>query len=172
MDAIAQLRQDFQSAHGFLEGTIQGVDGERAHWTPPGVANPLGANYAHVAFAEDGMINGLIRKGAPLFASRFAGRTGVSAPPPQGGAWDAWAREVRVDLSALREYANAVYAETDGWLGSLAAGDLQTEVDLSMAGQGQQTVSRVLGILVGNSWMHCGEAACLKGLQGLKGYPM
>jgi hypothetical protein len=172
MDAIAQLRQDFQSAHGFLEGTIQDVTGEQAHWAPPGVANPLGANYAHVAFSEDGMINGLIRKGAPLFAARFAGRTGVSAPPPQNPPWDGWAREVRVDLSALREYANAVYAETDRWLATLEPEDLDAPVDLSMAGQGQRTVGWILGIIVGNSWMHCGEAACLKGLQGLKGYPM
>jgi len=45
-------------------------------------------------------------------------------------------------------------------------------LDLSALGLGQQPVRFVLNALVVNAAMHCGEVSCLKGIQGLKGYPM
>ena len=170
MDAVAQLRQDFKSAQNFLEGTIQGVSDEQARWKPPGAAHTIAVNYAHVAFSEDGIVNGLVRKGAPLFASRFAGKTGASEPPPPGPAWGDWSQSVQVELTALREYANAVFAETDAWLATARPEELAATVDMGPAGQ--WSVGTLLGVMVGNRWMHTGEISCLKGLQGAQGYPM
>ena len=170
MDAIAQLRQDFKSAQNFLEGTIQGVTDAQAHERPAGAAHTIAVNYAHVAFAEDGIVNGLVRKGAPLFAGRFAGKTGASEPPPPGPVWGDWSKGVRIEMGSLREYANAVFAETDAWLASAKPEELAATVDMGPAGQ--WTVSALLGVMVGNRWMHTGEISCLKGLQGLQGYPM
>jgi hypothetical protein len=53
-----------------------------AHWSPPGKAHPLGANYAHVVIGEDGVVNGMLKGEAPLFAATWAGKTGVSELPP------------------------------------------------------------------------------------------
>ena len=73
---------------------------------------------------------------------------------------------------AQRKYAQAVYAASDDFLASLRGKDLDRPVDLSALGLGKSTMLFVIhnGIL-GNGFTHCGEIACLKGLQGKKGYP-
>jgi hypothetical protein len=160
----------FQSMHEFLENTVADVTADQSGWQPPGKAHSIAANYAHVVFGEDGVVSGIIRGGAPLMATRFAGKTGASELPPRGFGWDEWARRVAVDLPALREYAGAVYAATDEYLGSISDADLERQVEMGQAGQ--MPVGRVLTIMMGNVAWHTGEIACLKGLQGAKGYPV
>jgi hypothetical protein len=174
VDSVSILRQQLKDAHGILEGTMQDVTSEQAHWSPPGIANPLGASYAHLVLSEDGIINGMLKKGAPLAATAWAGKVGISEPPPQNPAdpWNQWARRVQVDLSALRQYAQAVYAASDEYLASLKVEDLNQPLDLSAFGLGEQTVGWMLNnAVVGHVSNHCGEVSCLKGLQGVKGYP-
>lgn len=176
----ALFREQVAGATHQLEGTMQGVTPEQAHWFPPGKANPIGANYAHVVLGQDVLINGMLKGGAPLYATAWAGKIGVSEPPPGPDPkapgfpdWSAWARRVRVDLPALRKYAEAVYAASDVYLASLTDDDLARSVDLAMLGLGAMTVRQLLSAgVVGNALTHCGEISCLKGLQGLRGYPM
>jgi hypothetical protein len=169
MSQVAGLRMAFQLMHEFLEGTVADVTDDQAKWQPPGRANSVGANYGHVVFSEDGVINGMLRGGAPLMAGRFADKTGASEPPPRGFEWGEWAGRVKIEMPALREYANAVYASTDEYLASISDADLEREVD--MGPSGKWSVGRFLTIMMGNVAMHTGEIACLKGLQGTKGYP-
>ena len=169
MGATDQLRAAYKSAHEFLEGTVADVTAEQAQWQPPGKANPIGAEYAHVLFSEDGVLGAMIGGGAPLMAGRFAGKTGASAPMPQPPNWGDWARTVKVDLAAMREYAHAVYAQTDEVLARLTEADLAREVEF---GPGKMPVSMVLTIMANNVAWHTGEISCLKGLQGAKGYPV
>jgi hypothetical protein len=79
---------------------------------------------------------------------------------------------VKVDLPALRKYAQAVYAASDEYLASLTDDDLNRPVNLSALGLGESTVGYVLtnGAL-GNAFSHSGEISWLKGLQGKRGYP-
>ena len=99
-----------------------------------------------------------------------AGRTGfVTSPPPVG--WDSWAREEKVELATLRDYAQAVYAATDAYLATLTDDALSRPVDMSEVGMGEQPVAAVIGLALLNGALHCGEISCLKGLQGLTGYP-
>ena len=174
MDAVASLREQFKHQHGILEGTMQDVTADQAQWSPPGRANPLGASYAHTVLGEDVMVNGLVKGGAPMFVTSWAGKAGVSEPPPMPdqGDWDAWARKVNVDLGALRQYAQAVYQNTDEYLASLDGSGLDRDIDLSAFHLGKQTVGWFLSnMLVPHVANHCGEIACLKGIQDAKGYP-
>jgi hypothetical protein len=110
MDRISLLREQARAAHEFLELTMNDVTPEQAHWTPPGNANPLGATYAHLVMGEDGFVNGLLRESTPLAASTWAGKVGISEPPPPPfppKPWNEWGRQVRVDLATLRQYAQA-----------------------------------------------------------------
>lgn len=168
--SVALLRAQFKAAHDTLEGTLEGVTPEQAHWSPPGVANPLGATYAHVLTTEDGLYNGAVQKGKPLMASSWAGKIGLSEMPPMGPAWDQWGRKVKVDLAALRSYGQAVYAATDQYLSTLSDADLDQEIDLLAIGFGKSTLGQLSSILIANINWHTGEIACLKGLQGVKGY--
>lgn len=166
----ALLRTQYKDAHELLEGTMQGVTPEQAHWLPPGIANPLAASYVHVITSEDSVFGGMLKGGAPLMAGEWAGKVGLSEMPPTAD-WDAWARRVQVDLAALSSYAQAVYAATDEYLAGLTDEDLERPVDLSSWGMGEQTLGWLLSLMMVHIGWHTGEIACLKGLQGAKGYP-
>ena len=172
MKAADVLRQQFKFNHDWLEGTMEGVDERVAHWGPPANATPVGAHYVHAAIAEDYFINGMIKGGAPLLASTFEGKLGISEMQPMEGRWDEWARRVKVDVPAARAYAQAVYAATDDFLASADDEALNKPVDMSFAGMGQQTALFLINIVLNHTATHTGEISSVKGLQGLKGYPM
>lgn len=179
MSRVSQLREQFRSAHEFLEGTMEGVTHEQGHWQPPGKGLPIGAHYGHVVVLEDFAMGGMLSGGKPLYASLWAGKTGFTSLPPLPGpgvsgipAWDGWARTLKVDLPGARSYARAVYEATDQFLATLADASLDRPLNLSGVGLGQRTVGWFLANpCLANINMHCGEISALKGLQGARGYP-
>jgi hypothetical protein len=173
----ALLRSAVAGAREVLEGTMADVTQAQADFLPPGIANPLGATYAHVVWSEDMVVQGMFRQLPPLSASSWAGRTGLSEPMPTPGPdwvdYPGWTRRVRVNLTGLRQYAQAVAAETDAWIASLSDADLDRGVDLSSAGLGQHTLATAIALLVANHLgTETGEISVLKGIQGAKGYPV
>jgi len=172
MNTGSVLKEQLEGAHAVLEQTMADVSEEQANWAPPGIANPLGATYAHAVSAEDAVVNGMLRGGATLIASASAGKVGLSELPPTEGDYGEWARRVKVHLPPLKGYAQVVYKSTGEWLASLSAADLERAIDLTGWGLGKQSLAWVLGnILIWHIDAHCGEISCLKGLQGAKGYP-
>lgn len=169
--SVNLLRALYKSGHEVLEGTMADVTDALLNWQPPGIANSIGTNYAHIVTGEDFMVNSVARGGAPLLASSWAGKIGLSEPPPVGAEIHAWGKRAKIDLAALRTYAQAVYAETDKGLAALSDADLARELDLTAMGFGKQTVGWLYGIMLSNLNWHTGEIANLKGLQGQKGYP-
>lgn len=174
MDAIALLRLQLDAAHKGLEETMAGVTPEQLHWTPPGIANPLGATYAHLIFSEDYIVQGMLQQKPPLAFTAFEGKTGLSEPMPNMGpewaGYAAWARRARVDLPVLREYGQAVYAATDAYVGGLTPEMLDQTMDVGM-GSPVTTAWVLTMFLLEHISNMCGEVAVLKGLQGAKGYP-
>jgi hypothetical protein len=166
---INYLRMAYKIAHEqWLEGTVAGTSVEAAHWEPPGKAAPIAAEYAHVVTGEDFLFNQVIKGGAsPLMMSM---PTGLSEPPPPGN-WSAWAKRVKVDLPALKAYAEKVYANTDSILAGMSDDDLQTMVDVSSAGLGVLPKQVLITLLLLNAAAHTGEISAIKGVQGLQGYP-
>jgi hypothetical protein len=170
MNATTLLREQIEQAHAFLNVTIGDVTPEQAHWCPPGTANPLGATYVHAIASEDAAIHMVLQGNAPLFASEWADKTGVSEMQPLSSY--EWARRAQVDLPALHRYAAAVHAATHAYVATLNDEDLARPVDMSQFGMGMQTVGSILNRLVlGHIDNMCGEISCLKGRQGGKGYP-
>ena len=166
------VRSQFQAVRdNWLEPTMQGVTAEQAHWQVPGRSAPIGAQYAHHIIALDFLFLGFVRRGAPVYATAFAGKTCLSEPYPMEGNWDKWARQVHIDLDALRQYAQAVYAAFDAQLATLSDDDLATPVDMTAIGMGQQTIGSFLTVLLIHGAAHTGEIAVTKGLQDLQGYP-
>jgi hypothetical protein len=172
MDSIAYIRQELQWANQLLEMVMTDVTPEQAHWTPPGLANPLGALYVHAVIAEDGVINRIVKGGEPMFASTWSGKTGASAMV-WGMDFES-ARAIRLDLPVFRTYAQAVYAAAEEALNSLTEADLEREIDLSPPPQrlGKQSLAWVLTVLLISHLNNMiGEISCLKGIQGARGYP-
>ncbi len=174
---VELLRRIVQDARGVLDGTMADVSQAQVDDIPPGIANPLGATYAHVVCSEDMVVQGMFRQAAPLFASTWAGRTGLSEPMPLPGPdwpnYGPWTRRVKVNLGALRAYAQGVAAATDAWLAGLPEADLDQPMDLTAAGLGEHTWASAIALLIANHLgTETGEIAVLKGIQGARGYPI
>ena len=170
MSALNVLREGIQWGHQLVDSVMADVTSEQAHQLPPGTAHPIAAIYAHALLAEDGIVNGMLRGAAPLYTAEWATKAGI--PEPAMSLSPEWSRALRVDLEAARKYSQAVSASTEAYLASLAPEDLDRQVDLSQVGLGQRTVAWMLNVLVaGHLNNMAGELSCLKGLQGLKGYP-
>ena len=170
MDIISYLREDMRWAHEWLEATMQDVTQEQLDWQPPGKANPLGATYAHSLCSEDAIVHKLLVGNHPLFESEWKEKTGIS--DPRWGSEFEWAREVKVDLEAARQYAEAVYGSTDDYLASLELADLDRVLDLSDIGFGEKKAAFIFSSLISaHASNMTGEISTLKGLQGAKGYP-
>jgi hypothetical protein len=174
---VALLRSIVGAARQVLDGTLADATQAQADFIPPGIANPLGATYAHVVVSEDMIVQGMFKNGAPLFATTWAARTGLSEPMPMPGAetwadYGPWTRRVKIDLAALRQYAAAVAEATDSFIASLSEDDLDKPLDLSGIGFGQLPLGTAIGLLVANHLgTETGEIAVLKGIQGARGYP-
>jgi hypothetical protein len=171
------LRNIVRDARQVLDGTMSDVIQAQVDFIPPGIANPLGATYAHVVCSEDFVVQGMFRQTAPLSASAWAGRTGLSEPMPvPGPGWadyGPWTRRVKIDLESLHAYAQAVAAQTDSWLAGLSDADLNQPMDLSGIGLGQHTWATAIALLLANHLgTETGEIAVLKGIQGARGYPI
>lgn len=172
MDVMALLLDQVDDAHSLTDRMLGGMTPEQLHWCPPGSAHPIGATFAHMVSNEDWVIQTLLRGKPALYETDWHGRTGYSAEQPGGGAWEEWARTVRIDLPALHEYARAVYAATRDHIATIKADDLERVITFPPPGSMERPLSRVLsGILIRHHANHCGEIAAVKGLQGLRGYP-
>jgi len=169
VNALEALRGPIAECHQWLEATMSDVTPEQAHWRPTGIANPICAVYAHVIVGADVGANMTIAGRQPLIARKWGGKVGLSELMPMGD-WHEWAGRLRMDLDVFRQYAQGVYACWDDCLASLSPADLDRVVDLSAVGMGQRTLAQFLAMQVEHFSGHCGEIACLKGLQGLTGY--
>jgi hypothetical protein len=176
LSPAAILRAELQSAHRILDDTMADVTDEIANRPAPGNANPIGASYAHVALAEDAIINGMFRGQPPLLATTWVGKTGTDKPMPMPGVFEGdigeWYHTVRVNLAACRAYAQAVYAQSEEFIGSADDATLSREIDLTGFGLGKVPLALVLGMFVtGHANNLCGEISAIKGVNGLRGYP-
>ena len=179
MDPVSLLRMQLENAHQTLEGTLGDISQEDAHKEPGGRAFKVAALYGHVVCSEDMIINGMLRRAAPLHASSWAGRTGFSQVMPapttdvQGGwadAHDRWARELRIELTQARAYAQAVQADALEYVSSLAPEDLGRTLELTFLPPTPLGMV-VTMFVVGHYYALAGEMSAVKGVIGLKGYP-
>ena len=171
MDPSSMLKMQIETAHNIVEGTLNGVDQKLCHKLPEGEAHPIGATYGHLVAGEDFLITMAIRGKTPLAMGEWAGKTGLSEPPPgPGGDLLAWAKKVQVDLDQTRKYAQAVYANTTDYVGSLSADDLAEQIELPGFGKNSRAdFLNVIGVIHPSN--HCGEIAAMKGMNGVQGYP-
>jgi hypothetical protein len=172
MNTVELARYSLDSAFGILGQVTADLTQELADWTPPGIANPIGATYWHAVSGADEVVYGWGMGQAPLY-KRDGWREKVltvAAPEPEhGGDYLTYMRAIRVDLPTLHEYARAVAEGIQGWLDSLRPEDLERELDSPL---GKVNVGQLLEVFV--TWhinAHCGEISALKGCQGVKGYP-
>lgn len=172
MNTVELTQYALGNAFGILGQVTADLTQEQADWISPGIANPIGATFWHTATGVDHVVHKWCMDQEPL-SERDGWREKVltvSAPEPaHDGDWLAYMQAIRVDLSVLGEYAQAVADATQGWLGSLTPEDLERKIETPI---GEQNLGQLVETFV--IWhinAHCGEIAALKGCQGAKGYP-
>lgn len=166
MDVKTTLKEQMQALHGTLEAAIRDCSADALTRKLPGsTINSVGAVYAHTIFSEDGLLNGLIRGGTPVyFAGAWAPKIGLEMP--KGGMEPDWT--VALDIDLFRQYAAAVYKATDDYLATASDADLDRVVDAGFAPP-MPVRSFVANILAWHVATHQGEVSALKGVQGLNG---
>jgi hypothetical protein len=175
MDALDVIRHVTKRAWDWLEYTVvRDITEEQANWRPPGTANTIGATYAHTIVCADEDINRVMYGRPTLLESRWNGQAGLGKEY-RFGEWNAFDPKVGVEWGTLRQYARDVHAWLLESVGSLTEADLQMPVDMSRS-PGGSSLGQWKGIDVyflhgtGHIYIHGGEIACLKGMQGQRGY--
>lgn len=172
MNTVEILQYSWGNAVGILGQVTADLTQEQADWQPPGIANPIGATYWHVLASVDHIIHKWCLDQSPISEQQgWQDRAlTVSVPDPgPGGDYQAYMRALRVDLPTVHEYAQAVNAAVQGWLGSLIPADLEREMETPV---GELSLGQLLEtFIIWHINAHCGEIAALKGCQGAKGYP-
>jgi uncharacterized damage-inducible protein DinB len=170
LDAISLLAKQVKEAHQVVSGTIADLTEEQAHWKPGGNAHSIAPLLVHITAAEDMFLN-MVTGRQPLAMGPYADKTGASEPHPMGN-YGEWAGRVTVDLAQFREYAKAVFKNTEDYVSGLKDDELDRELDLSSAGLGKMSLASFITMTsVIHPSNHIGEISCMKGMQGAKGYP-
>lgn len=164
------LRGQFQLAHNILEQVIDGCEGAVLHdRLPGGSAQSIAATYAHAVYDEDLFLTDRVLKQPTLFRrGGWAARTGVTEPAGIK-LEEEWAAQLHLDLPSYREYAAAVYQQTDDALANMTTEQLDAEFTSAM---GTQTMASLIGGVILNHIIgHSGEIAAQKGARGITGLP-
>jgi len=170
MNAVDVLRAGFGQAHRMMEGAVGDCDEATLQYTgAAAVIGNIGAIYFHAVCDEDLMVHGMLQGKPTLHQSGgWETKLGLAMPGPMQTL--EWAKGLKLpNLAAVREYASAVYAATDGYLAGLSADDLDQEVEVF--GQKQRRGHVLTGVLLWHAISHQGEISALKGVQGKKGLP-
>lgn len=176
---IAEIvRLSLSDAHETFEATMNGVDDKVAHFQPGGRAQSVAASYIHAVVSEDMLLTMFVTKAKPLYDGGWAKKMGLNVPhPPMDQNWEKnyqeWVKKVKVDLPKFKEYAQAVYKQSDEYLATLTDRDLvDHKLDLSMMQLGEWPLGRfIIRFLISHIDQMCGEISAVKGVQNLKGYP-
>ncbi len=173
--AIQILAEQLENSHGLFKATMNGVTNEVAAATPPGIANSIASTYAHILICEDYFIHTLLQDKKTLLETDFENETGMDQLVLNNWKSDFqnWPKDITGDIEQMNQYAEAVFAASESYIKSLTDEDLQRELQVDLFNLGQRTVAFVLGsMLISNLNNHLGEISTLKGIQGLKGYPV
>jgi hypothetical protein len=172
LEAVTILREQLNQAHDLLEFPLTGMPAEHLHHRYEGATiQNIASIYSHTVITEDQMISGFLRNQPPRFdRDGWGEKTGI-ADAGEGYLSEEWtAATAGVNVDALREYAQLVYADSDAYLASRSATDLDPVVQFG--GMGEMSIGTFWGtIIVWHSMAHGAEIAAITGCLGRKGMP-
>ncbi len=170
MKAQEAVRQQLGFWHGALGGIMGDCGDTLNKQVPNATITSISSVYAHLVWAEDAIVNGMLQ-GKPIMyqTDGWEAKTGVTYPDGERPALGDWAKSTRMDYPKFKEYADAIFANTDSYLANLSDAELDVKVQTPI---GEQTKAWVVVNLLGtHAPQHAGEIAALKGVHGLKGLP-
>lgn len=171
MDVIDLLRHQVRDTYAWLEMTLEDVSEAQANWNPPGTANSIAAVYAHTIIAADVGFSTQIHGIMPLIAASYGGRIGLSEMAQPLRDWNAWASRMQADWSLLRRYGRDVKEHVERLVDAATEEHLEKPIDMTPVGLGIWKGVDIFNLHgINHIRIHGGEIACLKGLQGGRGW--
>ena len=165
---IEEFQYEAHDAWDWLESIVADITNDRALWQPPGNANTIAATYAHIVRNADEDLNQHLFERPRLNEGAWRGRTGLK--PRESNAVE-WEPNVEIDWEALRAYGRAVHKFVIETMDALTENDLTRVTKLTTPNRSNWEGIFIVRLTAGHHVrMHGGEIACLKGLQGEKGY--
>ncbi len=170
MKAQDILADQLAFSHMAIAGTIGDCSPSILHQAyEGGTISNVASIYAHMAFTEDFIVNGMLQGKPPRYkAENWESKTGILMPA--NPAMDvAWTENLRMDLDQFDQYAKEVFSHSETYIRGLSDAELERMVP---AFGSERSVGWLLANIIGtHTPMHTGEIAALKGVQGLKGLP-
>jgi hypothetical protein len=165
---LEEFQHEARDTWEWLESVVADVTPEQALWQPPGRANTIAATYAHIVRNADEDLNEHLFERPRLNEGPWKGRTGLSPRESNAVEWEA---DVEIDWDALRDYGRAVHKFVIETIDTLTEEDLTRTTKLTTPNRANWEGIFIVRLTAGlHVRMHGGEIACLKGLQGSKGY--
>jgi hypothetical protein len=165
VSVLDEFRLQARVSFAWLESIVGDVTAEQALWQPPGRANTIAETYAHIVRNIDEDINHWLFRRPMLNEGPWKGRTGLVP-----GRSD-WEQGSDIDWPALRAFGRAMGDFAIEAVDALAEDDLARVTDLSTPDIAVWHGSDIIRLTVCiHVRLHGGEIACLKGIQGAKGY--
>jgi hypothetical protein len=170
MDSIEVIRYQVRRAYAWLETIVVDVTDEVANWQPGGLANSIASTYAHTFISADEDFNQVFLGGEMIIKGEWAGRAGLSEPPPFGEwGWGEWGRRLTMDWAAFQHYAGAIRGTIERVLEELKEDHLRRDIDMTQFGIGIWKGLDLFLLHAHHPYIHGGEIGCLKGMQGREG---
>lgn len=171
MNVQSAVQQQLSFWHQILDQVLADCGDDQLNANlPSATISSIASIYAHIAFVEDSVIQGMLeRKPLLLEAHNAASAVSVDFPGMPPAMRLDWGRNVRMNLPSFQAYATSVFAATEAYLGRARDADLARKITGPF---GEQTVEWVLVNVLGtHAPQHVGEIAALKGVLGMRGLP-
>jgi DinB superfamily len=176
MQVAELLLESLRQARVYLEARMDVCGEDVLYRRLPGSSlQSIGAIYAHAVVTEDSYVRRALQGSEPLFeSSEWRAR---AALPPKVELNPGWAEAFAPDPRALRDYARAVYANTDDHLSRISDDALTRTIREYMAAYEDRAVIRQRDVTVAFHFMdnvilhtveHAAEMSALLGVQDLK----
>jgi hypothetical protein len=169
MEIQKYIQQQMAGMRRTVDMTMKDMTSELLNWAAPGTANAISATFIHFMSVEDSFFQEIIQGKASVWNSgAWSQKTGIPKHPSIGEDWSGF-KHRQVAIQPLLDYQMAVWAATDTYLAAVTAKELDRKVNFD---GNECTVTDMIILSVSQSLFHCGEIATLKGIQGVRGYPI
>ncbi|MBN2239251.1 MAG: DinB family protein [Dehalococcoidales bacterium] len=172
MDAVQLIKSGLDSATRNVARTIDGMTAEEIAWHPRPDANSIGLILFHMARSEDSLVNGMIRHQQSVWEKdKWYEKLGKAV---DDGGSHYTAEQVEnfevPPMDQLHAYTMAVRKETNAYIDSLSAEDLDVKIDIPEGFPFDPAVGSLLSLVVNHGVGHAGEISYIRGLKrGLDG---
>lgn len=165
MSRIKHMKWSLDFVHRALRDGCNGTS-DQIHFVPKGGSHSIAWCLWHTVRIEDLIVHARIKQTNPIWSEEWANKTGLPFDGFGAGQSDEDAQKVEIsDMSAFKQYQDAVWEATENLLNSLSDKDLERQIESST---GTESIDESITLhMLGHFNGHRGEMNLLRGMQGL-----